>query len=82
MGRLIEDLVIRYRDGRIGLGEFQQEFADLYFQARKNRNSNLSDAALCNQIVGPLAELSRGHRSEESFRMELENIAIHFRTPA
>ena len=72
----IRNLVVGYLRDEIHLQDFQQQFAGVYFQARKNRNANRSASKLCDEIVLPLAELSRGHRSEMSFREELVN-AIH-----
>jgi hypothetical protein len=59
----------RYLRGQIELREFQSQFAQQYVRSRIGHEvSNL-----CDSIVLPLAELARGHRSEESFRAEVAN---------
>ncbi len=75
MNERLRDLSLGYLEGAIPLPDFQQQFAGIYFQVRRNRNLHESASRLCDQIVGPLAELSRGHLSEDSFRAEL-TIAI------
>lgn len=78
MDENIRNLVGRYLRKEIRLQDFQQHFAGLYFQVRKNRRSNWAASKLCDAIVLPLAELSRGHRSEISFREELANAVRPF----
>ncbi len=80
MSEKIKNLVNRYLRGEIQLRDFQQQFAGFYFQVRKNRNSDRTASKLCDEIVGPLAELSRGHRSEVSFREELAHGGRPFRS--
>ena len=75
MDKEILNLVDRYLSQEIHLDDFQQRFARIYFQVRKSRNRLEPASRLCDEIVGPLAELSRGHRSEDSFRKELAQIA-------
>jgi hypothetical protein len=70
MDEQILNLVEEYLQRNIQLHDFQQRFAGIYFQVRRNRRSS-AGAVLCNEIVLPLAELSRGHRSEDSFRERL-----------
>lgn len=53
--------------------EFAQCFADVYFDVRRNSYASAEDHGLCNLIVGPLAEFSRGGRSQKSFLVALEN---------
>lgn len=74
----IRDLVGRYLAHRIDRSDFAQEFAALYFQVRNERDASLAARRLCNSIVLPFGELSRGHRSESSFREELTKIAHPF----
>lgn len=73
----IEDLVAQYLKRKVGLAQFAVRFASLYFQARKDRSESSANT-LCNAIVLPYAELSRGDRSEQSFREELTQIARPF----
>ena len=54
------------------LDDFRQWFAGAYAQVRQDPNASREASKLCSQIVGPLAEFSRGHRSEESLRGALE----------
>ena len=64
----------RYLRGQIELREFQSQFAQQYVLSRIGHVvSNL-----CDSIVLPLAELARGHRSEESFRAEVANAVRPF----
>jgi len=74
----IDDLIERYLSHRVDRSGFAQEFASLYFQARNDRNVSRNARQLCDSIVLPFAEVSRGHRSESSFRDELIRIARPF----
>jgi hypothetical protein len=74
----ILDLVERYLAQRVDRAGFAQEFANLYFQARNDRNVSRDARQLCDQLVVPFAEVSRGHRNESSFREELTRIAHPF----
>ena len=78
MDEKIKRLAGRYLRKEIQLQDFQQQFAGFYFQVRKARGANLPASKLCDEIVGPRAELSRGHRSDISFREELENAVCLF----
>jgi hypothetical protein len=69
MNEQIRDLISRYLDREIRIDDFQVRFAGLYFQVRSSGKRD--GAELCNQIVLPLAEFSRGHRSEKSLQDEL-----------
>lgn len=60
-----------YLSRKIHLEDFQQQFAGFYFEVRKSSKNPSAASRLCSEIVGPLAELTREHRSEESFRQEL-----------
>jgi hypothetical protein len=73
MEEQIRDLIARYLASQIDRSGFSQEFAGLYFQVRNDRNASLKARQLCDVVVLPFAELSRGHRTEQSFRAELEN---------
>jgi hypothetical protein len=64
----IEALVARFIDRNIPAGEFSRQFASLYFSVRQDVASSRAANRLCSRIIGPLAEYSRGHRSEESLR--------------
>ena len=70
MEQRILKLISEYLDNHLQLPEFQQQFAGFYFQVRQNGNVGAA-SELCDKVIGPLAELSRGHRSEESLRQEL-----------
>jgi hypothetical protein len=69
----IVGLVQQYVAGEISASDFSQSFAGFYFAVRQNRNAEPSASRLCGDIVGPLAEFSRGHRSVDSLREELAN---------
>jgi hypothetical protein len=73
MEEQIRNLIARYLANQIDRSGFSQEFAGLYFQVRNDRNASLKARQLCDVIVLPFAELSRGHRNEQSFRAQLEN---------
>ena len=66
-------LVRRYLARGIDRSAFSEQFAGLYVQARNSRDASLAARNLCNSLMLPFAELSRGHRSEDSFRQELVN---------
>lgn len=76
----ILDLIERYLARRIDSAVFAQEFAGLYFQVRNDRNVSRDARQLCDALVLPFAEVSRGHRSESSFREELKRIERPFAT--
>jgi hypothetical protein len=67
----IRNLIARYLANQIDKAAFSQSFAGLYFRVRNNREESLAARRLCSEIVLPFAELSRGHRTEQSFREEL-----------
>jgi len=75
----ILDLISRYVERRLSLVDFQSEFAAKYLQIRQSRDRAGRASELCDLAIGPLAELSRGHRSESSLRHELENAVRPFR---
>jgi hypothetical protein len=74
----IRELVRRYLAREIDPSAFAEYFAPLYFLVRRNPKTDTAACQLCNAIVLPLAEFSRGHRSESSLREELENAVRHF----
>lgn len=74
----IRALVQRYLDRLIDRSEFSEQFAGLYFQVRNSRNASLESRNLCNLLMLPFAELSRGDRGEFSFRAELANAVRPF----
>jgi len=74
----IRELIRRYLAHEIDRSAFAQHFGGLYFEVRRNPNTCIEARRLCNSIVLPFAELSRGHRSEESFRQVLLNVSRPF----
>jgi len=68
--RQLRNLAVEYIAGEVPLDDFRPGFAGLYFRARQSRK-DLRSNSLASKITGPLAELSRHHRDEESFRREL-----------
>jgi len=72
MDEKVRNLIIRYLGSEIELADFQQQFSLLYIQARRSGQSS----RLCDEVVLPLAELSRGHRSEYDFRSRLQTISV------
>jgi len=68
-----------FASGHLPLDAFRQRFAQAYFSVRNDPQASRSAAArLCDRIVGPMAEFSRGHRSEESLKQELANAVRPF----
>lgn len=63
--RQIKNLIASYLDGEISLNDFRERFGAQYLESR---GGPAGASGLCNQVVGPLAELSRGHRSESSLK--------------
>ena len=74
----IINLIERYYDRQVNRSEFAGGFADLYFEARQNRSASRSSKLLCSSVIGPFSELSRGDRTEESFRSVLGNLLRTF----
>ena len=72
----LRDLVARYLAHELAHDHFAEQFTLLYFEVRNDRDESDEARKLCNTIVLPFAELSRGHRSEQSFREELANAFI------
>lgn len=70
----IQEIVSKYIDEEIAVDAFQEQFAGLYFAARKNP-ADRAAARLCNEIVGPLAEYGRGVGGEELLRQRLRPFA-------
>ncbi len=75
LSRQIESLIDEYVSGAIPASAFAERFAGLYFTVRQARNPGTAAARLCDAVIGPLAEFSRGHRPEESLRQDLKNAA-------
>jgi hypothetical protein len=73
----LRDLIDRYL-AQGDQASFAQGFARLYFQARNDRNVSREARQICDSLVLPFAELSRGHRTESSFREVLTRIASPF----
>jgi hypothetical protein len=61
--------------GDTPLDDFRQWFAAAYVEVRQDPTSSREVSQMCSQILGPLAEFSRGHRSEDSLREALELLA-------
>jgi hypothetical protein len=55
--RQIEMLVTRFVNRDIRPDEFSRQFASLYFSIWQDATSSQAANRLCNQIIGPLAEL-------------------------
>ena len=72
------DLIQRYLSGQIGAPDFYEEFASFYFAVRQERDAPREAVRICGSVIGPYAEFSRGHRSEDSFRRELANAIRSF----
>jgi hypothetical protein len=72
----IRSLVSRYLNQEIRIDEFQVGFAGLYLRVRSSGSRSGQAAKLCNQIVLPLAEFSREHRSESSLRQKLKAMVL------
>src|SRR5437588_6198607 len=70
-----------FASGKLPLDVFRQRFAQAYFSVRNDPRASQSAAQLCSRVVGPLAEFSRGHRSEEALRLELANAVRPFERP-
>jgi len=71
-------LISRFVKQQIPVDDFSREFAALYFAVRQSRVPEPDASRLCNGIIGPLAEYSRGHRSLDSLRRELETTSSPF----
>jgi hypothetical protein len=71
----IDQAIRQCLSGDTPLDDFRQWFAAAYVEVRQDPTSSREASRLCSQIVGPLAEFSRGHRSEDSLREALELLA-------
>jgi hypothetical protein len=74
LDRQVLQVIEQYVAGEIPFADFSQRFKGLYFAVRQGRNVPRQASQLCNLVIGPLAELSRGDRSEESLREALRGI--------
>jgi hypothetical protein len=74
LDRQVLQPIEQYVAGEIPYADFSQRFAGLYFAVRQGRKVPRQASQLCNLVIGPLAELSRGDRSEESLREALRGI--------
>lgn len=70
----IQDVISAYLQNGLDRAGFAERFAALYFQCRNGKGSEIEAQRLCDAVIGPFAELSRGDRSEKSFREELTRI--------
>ena len=68
----LQSLALNFANRQMSLEDFRQRFAWFYFQARQSRADERANA-LASKIMGPLSELARHHRSEDSFRQDLAN---------
>lgn len=67
----IQIVVLRFLLREISIAEFQSEFSRCYAQARmKGEYSGLLD-----KVILPLAEYSRGHRTESDLRSRIQELA-------
>jgi hypothetical protein len=64
----VEQAIRRCLSNEMSLDDFRQWFAGAYVQIRQDPNASREAALCCSEIVGPLAEFSRGHRSVDSLR--------------
>jgi hypothetical protein len=71
LAQQLRELIENYIAGSVSVSDFSERFASLYFAVRQQSGEAIA-AGLCGAVVGPLAEYSRGHRAESSFRLELE----------
>jgi hypothetical protein len=78
LDKQVLQLIEQYVAGEIPFVDFSQRFAGLYFAVRQGRNVPRQASQLCSLAIGPLAELSRGHRTEESLREALRGIVRPF----
>ena len=67
MDEKVQRLISQYLKFELPLEGFQGKFYEIYIESRQRR----IPCPLCASVVGPLAEMSRGHLSEGSFREEL-----------
>lgn len=67
-------LIEQYVVGAIPTADFSLRFAGVYFAVRQQDSERSLASVLCDFVIGPLAEFSRGHRSEESLREALGSI--------
>jgi hypothetical protein len=78
LDKQVLELIEQYVAGEIPFADFSQRFASLYFAVRQGSNVPREASQICNLAIGPLAELSRGHRTEESLREALRAIVRPF----
>jgi hypothetical protein len=69
----IQRIVSKYIGKEITVDEFRQQFAVLYFAARKTPDH--AGARVCNEMIGPMAEYGRGVGGEELLRKRLRRFA-------
>jgi hypothetical protein len=75
----LRELIESYVAGTVSVSDFSERFASLYFAVRQQAGE-ASAARLCSAVVGPLAEHSRGHRTDSSLRLELEKALVSERS--
>jgi hypothetical protein len=74
----IQQVLGQYLERDIALDVFRQWFAGAYAHVRQDPDASREASHLCNRIVGPLAEFSRGHRSEDALRAQLRMLSRPF----
>ncbi len=72
MKQEILDVIRRFVDRELPLAEFRERFFPLYARSRSERGRFPEACAICNEVIVLIAESSRGHRSEDSLRLELD----------
>ena len=70
----IQEIASKYIDKEITVDEFREQFAGLYFAARKTPEDRAA-ARVCNEMIGPMAEYGRGAGGEELLRKRLRRFA-------
>jgi hypothetical protein len=72
-GNYMLECVRYYLANRMDTEAFRQSFASAYHYTRSRAAHDQQARSLANSLIGPFAEFSAGHRSEESLRRELAN---------
>jgi len=74
----IQQVLEQYLARDISLDVFRQWFAGAYVQVRQDSDASPAASRLCSRIVGPLAEFSREHRTEDELRAQLRTLSRPF----
>jgi hypothetical protein len=79
----LRTLIRAYANSALDRSAFSEQFADLYFSVHQSPPGHEGPARqICSTVIGPLAELSRGHRTEASFLEVLRGINAAVPSPA